>query len=246
MSGGFGTGGASHGSRGGSGSDRGVAKRVGAVTRQLPVRGDRLLDVCCGDGSHTVALAPGYVRVDAIDTDPALLDAINGRIAGTELEDRIGVHKMTPDSLAFDTNTFDRVTAFDVVEHLDDLDGALAEIHRVLRPGGAFSLTTSNRWFPFETHGVLWGVRRRPAVTAPFLPWVRPLHTRMSDTRSFSSQELGRLLRGHGLRVRAIDYLMPSLDRRPPALPSVSGALEGTPLRVFGAGMAVTAVKPGL
>jgi SAM-dependent methyltransferase len=245
MSGGFGPGGSSNGFGNGPGN-RGVAKRIGAVTRQLPARGDRLLDVGCGHGAHTVGLAAGYVRVDAIDTDPALLDALTGRIAGTSLEDRVGVHKMAPESLAFDTNTFDRVTAFDVIEHLDDLDGALSEIHRVLRPGGALSVTTSNRWFPFETHGVLWGDRRRSALTAPFLPWVRPLHVRMSDTRSFSSQELGRLLRGHGLRVRAIDYLMPSLDRRPLAARGVSDTLEGTPLRVFGAGMAVTAIKPGL
>lgn len=224
---------------------RGVTKRIRAVCRQLPAHGDRLLDVGCGDGTHTVELAEGYVRVDAIDVEPGQLDALSGRIAGTALENRVGVHKMSADALAFDANTFDRVTAFEVIEHLDDLEGALSEIHRVLKPGGAFSLTTSNRWFPFETHGVLWGERRRSAMTAPFLPWVRPLHERMSDARSFSSQELGRLLRGRGLRVRAIDYLMPPFDRRPPALQSVSDTLEGTPLRVFGTAMAVTAVKPG-
>lgn len=222
---------------------REVARRIGAVRRQLPVRGDRLLDVGCREGDHTLALAEGYVRVDAVDVDPERLNALGARIAGTPLEDRVGVHKMSAEALAFDANTFDRVTAFDVVEHLDDLEGALAEVHRVLRPGGAFSLTTSNRWFPFERNGVRWGERRGSGLTAPFLPWVRPLHERMSRARSFSSQELGRLLRGHGLRVRAIDYLMPSV---PEALQGASDALEGTPLRVFGAAMAVTAVKPGL
>lgn len=230
------------GSGGPSGAP-GVAKRVGAVARHLPVRGDRLLDVGCGDGSHTVELAEGYVRVDAIDLEPQRLDAFAERITQSPLEDRIGIHKMAADSLAFDPNTFDRVTAFEAVEHVEDLEGALAEIHRVLKPGGAFSLTTSNRWFPLETHGVLWGGRRLPALTAPFLPWVRPLHERMSDARAFTTQELGRLLRGAGLRVRAIDYLMPSFDRGP--LRSLSEGLEGTPLRVFGTAVAVTAVKPG-
>ncbi len=239
MSGGFGLDGPSSafGVRGG------VTKRIGAVCRQLPARGDRLLDIGCGDGAHTVELAERYVRVDAVDTEPGRLEELSARIAGTALEDRVRVHKMSADALAFDPHTFDRVTAFDLVERLDDLEGALAEIHRVLRPGGALSLTTSNRWFPFETHGVLWGGRRRSALTAPFLPWVRPLHERMSDARSFTSQELGRLLRGCGLRVRAIDYLMPSV---PEPLRGASDAVEGTPLRVFGAAMAVTAVKPGL
>ena len=241
MSGGFGLGDTSS-----AFGVRGVAKRIGVVCRQLPAYGDRPLDVGCGDGTHTVELAEGYVRVDAIDIEPERLDALSARVAGTDLENRVGVHKMSADALAFDANTFDRVTAFEVVEHLDDLEGSLAEIHRVLRPGGAFSLTASNRWFPFETHGVLWGERRHSALTAPFLPWVRPLHGRMSDARSFTSQELGRLLRGCGLRVRAIDYLMPPFDRRPETLQAVSDTLEGTPLRVFGATMVLTAVKPGL
>ncbi|WAE73553.1 class I SAM-dependent methyltransferase [Streptomonospora nanhaiensis] len=223
---------------------RGVTKRIGAVSRQLPVRGDRLLDVGCGDGTYTVELAQGYVRVDAIDIEPGRLDAFAARIAGTGFEDRIGLHKMSADSLAFDAHTFDRVTAFEVVEHIEDVEGSLAEIHRVLKPGGALSLTTPNRWFPFETHGVLWGRRRRSALTAPFLPWVRPLHERMSDARSFTTQEMGRLLRAVGLSMRAVDYVMPPFDRRTRGLQSLSDGLEGTPLRVFGMAMAVTAVKP--
>ncbi|MCY9786644.1 class I SAM-dependent methyltransferase [Nocardiopsis sp. EMB25] len=224
---------------------RGVAKRVEAVSQHLPTYGDRLLDVGCGDGAHTVELAHGYVRVDAVDVEPECLNAFTERIAGSEVEHRIGVHKMSADALAFEANTFDRVTAFEALEHMEDLEGSLSEIHRVLKPGGAFSLTTPNRWFPFETHGVLWGGRRRSALTAPFLPWVRPLHDRMSDARAFTTQEMGRLLRGAGLRVRAISYVMPPFDRRPRALQSASDALEGTPLRVFGMAMAVTAVKPG-
>lgn len=225
---------------------RGVTKRIGAVRRQLPTRGDRLLDVGCGDGTYTVELSAGYVRVDAVDIEPARLEDFAARVAGTDLEDRIGLHKMSADALAFDANTFDRVTAFEVLEHLDHLEESLSEIHRVLKPGGAFSITTPNRWFPFETHGVMWGERRRSALTAPFLPWVRPLHERMSDARAFTTQEMGRLLRDAGLRVRAIDYLMPPFDRRMRALQPVSDGLEGTPARVFGMAMVVTAVKPGL
>ncbi|MBR8741396.1 bifunctional 2-polyprenyl-6-hydroxyphenol methylase/3-demethylubiquinol 3-O-methyltransferase UbiG [Nocardiopsis sp. MG754419] len=225
---------------------RGVAKRIGAVARQLPTCGDRLLDVGCGDGTYTVALAEGYARVDAVDVEPGRLDAFAARVAGTDLEDRVEVHKMSADTLAFEDGAFDRVTAFEVLEHLDHLEESVAEIHRVLAPGGAFSLTTPNRWFPFETHGVLWGDRRRSALTAPFLPWVRPLHERMSDARAFTTQEMGRLLRDAGLRVRAIDYLMPPFDRRPRAFQTVADGLESTPARVFGMAMVVTAVKPGL
>ena len=226
--------------------DPGVSKRIDAIAQHLPPYGDRLLDVGCGDGAHTMRLIDGYVRVDAIDTETARLEMFAERLSGTEYEGRVRVHKMSANALTFDSHTFDRITAFEVVEHLDELEEAFTEIHRVLKPGGAFSLTASNRWFPFETHGVLWGGRRRSALTAPFLPWIRSLHERMSDTRAFTTQELGRLLRGSGLRVRAIDYLMPPLGHGPQSLRTLSDTLEDTPLRVFGMAMAVTAVKPKL
>lgn len=226
--------------------ERGINKSIGVIAQHLPPYGDRLLDVGCGDGAHTMRLIDGYVRVDAIDTESARLETFTERLSGTGHEGRVRVHKMSANALTFDPHTFDRVTAFEAIEHLDELEESLTEIHRVLKPGGAFSLTTSNRWFPFERHGVLWGDRRRPALTAPFLPWVRPLHERMADTRTFTTQELGRLLRGSGLRVRAINYLMPAFDRAPRPLRTLSETLEGTPLRVFGAAMAITAVKPKL
>lgn len=226
--------------------ERAVTKRIDAIAQHMSPYGDRLLDVGCGDGTYTRRLAEGYVRVDAIDTEPERLDAFAERLSGTEAEDRVRVHKMSANALTFDSHTFDRVTAFEAIEHLDAPAESLAEIHRVLKPGGAFSLTTANRWFPFETHGVLWGDRRRSALTAPFLPWVRPLHERMSDTRAFTTQEMGRLLRGSGLRVRAIDYLMPSFGHSTPALRTLSATLQDTPLRVFGVALVITAVKPGI
>jgi SAM-dependent methyltransferase len=48
------------------------------------------------------------------------------------------VFEMTDGRLPFDDNSFDMVCANFVFEHVEDLDRALAEVRRVLRPGGAF------------------------------------------------------------------------------------------------------------
>lgn len=224
--------------------ERGVAKRIGAVSRQLAPRGERLLDVGCGDGTCTLRLARGFRYVDAVDIEPGRLAAFTERVRAAGLERRVSVRMMSGTELDFAEAAFDRITAFEAVEHIEALPRALGEIHRVLRPGGALSLTTPNRWFPFETHGVLWGERRRSPLTAPFLTWIRPLHERMSDARAFTLRELHRYLRRAGLRVHAVDYIMPPLDRRACALRRVADTLEATPLRVFGMSMAVTAVKP--
>lgn len=223
---------------------RGVRKRIDAVASHRAAAGEHLLDVGCGDGTYTVEFAQGFRRTDAIDIEPSRLEMFRERLAGSDLDRRVTVRRMAAENLAFPDATFDRVTAFEVVEHVEGLRDALVEVHRVLRPGGAFSLTTPNRWFPFETHGVLWGTRRRSPITAPLLPWVPPLHRRMSDARVFTAKRMRGLLASAGLDMQQLDYLMPPFDRRATALQRAADALERTPLNVFGMAMAVTATKP--
>lgn len=60
------------------------------------------------------------------------------------------VTQSAADSLPFDNDTFELVTALDVIEHIDDDLGALREIRRVLRPGGRLLLTV-------PAYRFLWG-----------------------------------------------------------------------------------------
>src|SRR5699024_8650274 len=117
------------------------------------------------------------------------------------------------DSLAFDRDTFDAVTAIEVLEHVADLDTTIDEIHRVLVPGGRLLLTSPNQWFPFETHGVLLAGRRLPPWSVPGLPWVSPLHRRMSDARVFTVPKLTRQMGMHGLGRRGYAFIMPPFDQ---------------------------------
>ena len=65
------------------------------------------------------------------------------------------------DRLGFSDSTFDLVLSFDVFEHIADSDAHLAEVARVLRPGGAYALQTPNKW----TNSVFETIRWR-SVTA--------------------------------------------------------------------------------
>ena len=226
--------------------ERGISKRLDALARRTALHGDRLLDIGCGDGVYTIRLADGFSRVDAIDIQADRLALFAERLKDNPAAHRIAIGEMSATKLDYPDGTFDMVTSIEVLEHIEELDRALAEIRRVLKPGGRFAFTTPNRWFPFETHGFIYRTRRYPPTRAPFLTWVGPLHRRLADARTFTATELRRRLAGAGFRTRSVDYIMPPFDRSAVGrlIRPATDVAERTPLRLFGMALIVTAEKP--
>jgi SAM-dependent methyltransferase len=86
----------------------------------LPLTDPRALDI----GAGTAERLPGAVRLDASR-------AVRPHVVA-DLDE----------GLPFRDGSFDRVGAYDVVEHVADLVALVAEVHRVLAPGGVFAVTT--------------------------------------------------------------------------------------------------------
>lgn len=191
----------------------GVAKRLAAIERHWPLRGERLLDVGCGNGAYTTTMASGFDEVVGIEVEPGRLGEFRDRIAGTQ--HNISLHEMSAEDMQFPSAHFDVVTAIEVIEHIERLDIALDEIHRVLKPGGALCITCPNRLFPFETHQFrVPGTQRLVKGTYwPFLPYVPPLHRRYATARNYRPHELRELMARHALHEYAVDYVMPPFDR---------------------------------
>jgi 2-polyprenyl-3-methyl-5-hydroxy-6-metoxy-1,4-benzoquinol methylase len=57
-----------------------------------------------------------------------------------------GLHTYDGQRIPFDKNTFDVVTAFDVLEHIPDLPGYLFEVYRVIKEGGVLLFQTPNKY----------------------------------------------------------------------------------------------------
>jgi SAM-dependent methyltransferase len=111
-----------------------------------------LLDLGCGGGRHAFAAAKAGAEVVALDADPAecatvasTLEAMRqaGELDGRQ---RSSVLRGSAMALPFPDASFDRVVAAEVLEHLVDDRLAMAELARVLRPGGVLAVTVPRYW----------------------------------------------------------------------------------------------------
>ncbi len=101
---------------------------------------DVVLDVGCGSGT-AVREAAGRVpsgRVIGVDPTPAMIRIAKEQSVGDESEDRIEFHEATAEQLPLPEGTATVVLAVNSVHHWEDVDAGLAEVSRVLVPGGRF------------------------------------------------------------------------------------------------------------
>ncbi len=127
---------------------------IAAFVRGLAPAG-HALEIGVGDGR--VAALIETERLTGVDVSQVALDRARGRLTDAQLV------LVEPDEpLPFGDNAFDLVACIETLEHIRDVQLALSEIRRVLRPGGRLALTTpaASRWrvlfrgmeHPFSPH----------------------------------------------------------------------------------------------
>jgi 2-polyprenyl-3-methyl-5-hydroxy-6-metoxy-1,4-benzoquinol methylase len=107
--------------------------------------GSCMLEVGCGAGFLSVALAQRGFRVKAIDSTEAMVELASQHAADAGIADLLSVDIGNVHSLAFKDDSFDLVVAIGVIPWLENPELAMREIARVTRPGGYAILTTTNR-----------------------------------------------------------------------------------------------------
>ena len=143
-----------------------------------PLRPRAILDVAAGPG---VVLSRLCERVGAngvaVDADPAM-----------------GVDVARAEVLPFAEGVFDHVLFQHAIGHVEDAERALAEIRRVLRPGGTLSVVATNRWYK------LW--RWPMNLICGYRPDPR-------ERRSFSRRRVFAMLDRAGFAVERFEWLGP-------------------------------------
>jgi SAM-dependent methyltransferase len=120
-------------------------------------RRDLAVDIGCSGGQFTAALAAHFQSVVGVDIDPHALRIAQRDHGGA----RVGYVLGDSLRLPFPEAAADLVVCNHVYEHVPDAEQLFAEIHRVLRPGGACYLGAASRLAPIEPHYHL-----------PFLSWL--------------------------------------------------------------------------
>ncbi len=107
-----------------------------------PAPGERIVEVGCGSGVFADAMAKRGARVVCVDANP---DAV-AYVSRTFVRDGLEVRHGYLDELALPDASFDAATALEVVEHvyLDQVRQLLADLKRILKPGGRLLVTTPN------------------------------------------------------------------------------------------------------
>lgn len=103
----------------------------------------RLLDIGCGGGVLAEEFASMGCQVTGIDISPKSIAVAQAHAvrSGFSIDYRVG----TATKLPFADRSFDVVSCCDVLEHLPEWRQAIAEVKRVLKPGGLFFFDTINR-----------------------------------------------------------------------------------------------------
>jgi SAM-dependent methyltransferase len=162
--------------------------------------GDRLLDLGCGAGRHAFEALRRGARVTALDYDAAELKDVKAMF-GALLDDESATLPASSwgscangdaTRLPFPDGVFDRVIAAEVLEHIPDDEQAMAELARVLRPGGTIAVTVP-AWL---AERVCWALTDE--YHAPFVPG--------GHLRIYTEPELRSKLRTAGLRPGAAHH----------------------------------------
>ncbi len=108
----------------------------------------KVLDYGCGEGYGSEILSKFADEVNGADISKEAIDE-----AKKNRQSNLKFTLLKDNYLPFEDNSFDFVTSFQVIEHVENVDLYLSEIRRVLKNGGKYFLTTPNartRLFEFQ------------------------------------------------------------------------------------------------
>lgn len=160
-----------------------IRQHLHAQTSNHGLSGLRILDVGCGGGLLSEALARLGAQVVGVDASPGNVEAakMHAVAQGVKVDYRLG-----DSETALNTGErFDVVLALEVVEHVDDVPNFLSAVARCVAPGGLLIVSTIDRtWksFFFAIVGAEYVLRVLPRNTHRWSQFVRPVEVETALT----------------------------------------------------------------
>lgn len=171
--------------------------RVDFIDRISSLAGKTVLDVGCGGGILSEAMAHRGAEVTGIDMGEAPLKV--AKLHGLESGARVSYRRITVEDLADEMpGGFDLVTCMEMLEHVPDPESVVRACARLVKPGGQVFFSTLNRnpkSYLFAILGAERMLKLVPDGTHDFNKFIRPA-------------ELGGWVRGAGLNVGEMSGLV--------------------------------------
>jgi ubiquinone/menaquinone biosynthesis C-methylase UbiE len=173
------------------------------LTQSLKLSDCEVLDVGCGAGPASVALARRGARVTAIDSVPRMVSLTRRSAEEAGLTAQIEASVGDVHSLDFPEKKFDAVVAIGVIYWLHSPERALSEILRVLKPGGLLVVSADNarrltyRLDPGHVRLIL-ALRRLGGQTLRAVGWRKPASA--IRVNRYSVHEFDRMLANEGFQ----------------------------------------------
>src|SRR5690606_24188876 len=171
--------------------------RLGYVAARTPLAGAKVLDVGCGGGLLSEAMARAGAEVTAIDLAPELVKV--ARLHALESGVQVDYRVQAVEALAAEQpGAFDAVTCMEMLEHVPDPAAILHACAALLRPGGCLFVSTINRTpaaFALAIVGAEYVARLLPTGTHRYSEFIRP-------------SELAGWLRAAGLGLEDVSGMM--------------------------------------
>src|SRR4249919_1223064 len=118
--------------------------RLGYVRERVRLSGARVLDVGCGAGLLSEALAKEGAQVVALDLAPELVEIAKLHLLESGL--KVDYRLQSVEALAAEfPASFDAITCMEMLEHVPDPGSVLSACEKLLKPGGRIFLSTLNR-----------------------------------------------------------------------------------------------------
>ncbi len=151
--------------------------RMGFINRKINVAGKRCIDIGCGGGILSEALARQSASVTAIDLAEASLAVARLHQLESGLED-IRYENISAEEMAEkEAGQYDVVTCLEMLEHVPDPEAVVAACARLAKPGGHLFFSTINRnpksWL-FAIVGAEYVLNLLPRGTHDYAKFIKP------------------------------------------------------------------------
>ncbi len=193
-------------------TDKIVGRRISLLEQYTGFTGKQYthLDIGCGNGASIFLLSKKMKSCVGIDIVNDYEQDINQYLTQNKITNCRFQNVDIETDISPLPQQFDRITSFEVIEHLRD-ENNVAIYRRLLKDDGLMAISVPNKWWIFETHGAR--LPLLPWNRVPFFSWLpKFLHERWANARIYTKKRITTLLERNGFEILQTNYITAPMD----------------------------------